>query len=115
MTGTSAPSSDLSLGQSATYTEITSLTNADQVPPAFTDTSITVNELSTINYQLSPVDVGYTTTVGSAYGWTVVNGTTLMGTAPEVTGDNVANPSDVNYSYCLQNQLVRNFSRNSYS
>ena len=52
--GTSAPSSDLSLGQTATYTEITSLTNADQIPPAFTDTSITVNELSTINYQLSP-------------------------------------------------------------
>jgi hypothetical protein len=93
--GTSAPLFDLTLGQSAAYTEITSLTNADQVPPAFTDTSITVDELSTINYQLSPVDVGYTTTVGNAYGWTVVNGTTLMGTAPEVTGDNVANPSDV--------------------
>ena len=92
--GTTAPLFDLTLGQSAAYTEITSLTNADQVPPAFTDTSITVDELSTINYQISPVDVGYTTTVGNAYGWTVVNGTTLMGTAPEVTGDNVANPSD---------------------
>ena len=94
MNGTSAPLFDLSLGQSAAYTEITSLTNADQVPAAFADTSITVDELSTINYQLSPVDVGYTTTVGNAYGWSVVNGTTLMGTAPEVTGDNVANPSD---------------------
>ena len=93
--GTSAPSSDLSLGQTATYTEITSLTNADQIPPAFADTSITVNELSTINYQISPVDVGYTTTIGSAYSWSVVNGTTLTGTAPEVTGDNVSNPSDV--------------------
>ena len=91
---TLAPLFDLSLGQSAVYTEITSLTNADQVPPAFADTSITVDELSTINYQLSPVDVGYITTVGNAYGWTVVNGTTLTGTAPEVTGDNVANPSD---------------------
>ena len=92
--GTSAPSADLTLGTPAIYTEITSLTNADQVPPAFTDTSITVDELSTVNYQLSPVDVGYVTTIGGTPNWSVVNGTTLTGTAPEVTGDNVANPSD---------------------
>ena len=42
-----------------TYTEIPSLTNADQVPPAFSDTTITVNEGEAVNYQLSPVDVNY--------------------------------------------------------
>lgn len=92
--GTSAPLFDLTLGQSAAYTEITSLTNSDLAPPAFSDTTITIDELSTINYQLSPVDVGYVTTVGNAYGWTVVDGTTLSGTAPEVTGYNDVNPSD---------------------
>lgn len=81
-------------GQPVTYTEITSLSNADLAPTAFTDTTITVDELSTVNYQLSPVDVGYVTTIGGTPNWSLVGGTTLMGTAPEVTGDNVTNPSD---------------------
>ena len=92
--GTSAPSFDLTLGQPATYTEITSLSNADLAPVAFTDTTITVDELSAVNYQLSPVDAGYVTTIGSVNGFSIVGGTTLEGTAPEVTGDYVANPSD---------------------
>ena len=92
--GTSAPSFDLTLGQPATYTEITSLSNADLAPVSFTDTTITVDELSAINYQLSPVDAGYVTTIGSGNGFSIVGGTTLEGTAPEVTGDYVANPSD---------------------
>ena len=64
------------------------------VPSAFADTSITVDELSAVNYQLSPVGVGYVTTIGGIPNWSILNGTTLVGTAPEVTGDNVANPSD---------------------
>ena len=82
------------MGNVVTFTEITSLTNADLVPTAFTDTTITVDELSSVNYQLSPVDVGYTTSIGGIPAWTLVDGTTLQGTAPEVTGDNVTNPSD---------------------
>ena len=81
-------------GNAINWTEITSLTNADLIPTAFTDTTITVDELSTVNYQLSPVDVGYTTSIGGIPAWTLVDGTTLQGTAPEVTGDNVTNPSD---------------------
>jgi len=92
--GTFAPAADLTLGQPATYTEITSLTNADLSPSTFPDTAITVDELSAVNYQLSPVDAGYITTIGSVNGFSVVGGTTLEGTAPEVTGDYVANPSD---------------------
>ena len=81
-------------GNAINWTEITSLTNSDLIPAAFTDTTITVDELSTVNYQLSPVDVGYTTSIGGIPAWSLINGTTLFGTAPEVTGDNVANPSD---------------------
>ena len=51
-------------GNAINWTEITSLTNSDLIPAAFTDTTITVDELSTVNYQLSPVDVGYTTSIG---------------------------------------------------
>ena len=92
--GTSAPDADLTLGQPATYTEITSLTNADLAPTAFVDAAITVDELSAINYQLSPSDAGYVTTISGGNGFSVVGGTTLEGTAHEVTGDNVSNPSD---------------------
>ena len=81
-------------GQNITWTEITSLSNADLVPAAFPDTTITVDELSTVNYQLSPVDVGYVTTIGSIPAFSLAGGTTLLGTAPEVTGNNVDNPSD---------------------
>lgn len=81
-------------GNVINWTEITSLSNADLAPPAFADTSITVDELSLVNYQLAPVDVGYVTTIAGTPNWSLVSGTTLMGTAPEVTGDNVANPSD---------------------
>lgn len=77
-----------------TYTEIPSLTDNDLAPAPFADTTITVDELSTVNYQLAPVDVGYTTSIGGIPNWSLVGGTTLYGVAPEVTGDNVANPQD---------------------
>ena len=93
--GTSAPTSAMLFeGNPINWTEITSQTNADLAPSAFADTTITVDELSAVNYQLSPVDVGYTTSIGGIPAWSLVDGTTLQGTAPEVTGDNVANPSD---------------------
>ena len=92
--GIAAPVGVTFEGNLVNYTEITTLSNADLVPPAFTDTTITVDELSAVNYQLSPVDVGYTTTIGGIPAWSLVDGTTLQGTAPEVTGDNVTNPSD---------------------
>lgn len=95
MTATVLPTSAQTFeGNAINWTPITSLTNADLVPTAFTDASITVDELSAVNYQLSPVDVGYVTTIGGTPNWSLVDGTTLVGTAPEVTGDNVTNPSD---------------------
>ena len=81
-------------GNPINWTEITSLTNADLAPPAFADTTITVDELSLVNYQLAPVDVGYVTSIGGTPNWSLAGGHTLLGIAPEVAGDNVANPSD---------------------
>ena len=95
--GTSAPAADLSLGVIGNYTEITSLTNADQIPPAFSSGGVStlfVDELSSVNYQTQPQDTAYTTTfTGLPTGLLAIGGN-IGGTAPEVTGDNVANPSD---------------------
>ena len=92
--GIAAPSGNTFQGNNVNWTEITTLTNADLVPPAFTDTTITVDELSAVNYQVSPQDVGYITTIGGIPAWSIPDGHTLQGTAPEVTGDNATNPSD---------------------
>jgi hypothetical protein len=95
--GTSAPAADGTLGQMAPYTEITSLTNADQIPPAFSSGGVStlfVDELSSVNYQTQPVDTAYTTTFSGLPSGLISNGGDINGTAPEVTGDNVANPSD---------------------
>lgn len=77
------------------WTEITSLTNADLVPAAYTSQTIEVNELSAVNIQTAPADAGYSTTLtdNDASGLTIFNGD-INGTAPEVTSDNVVNPSD---------------------
>ena len=81
-----------------TWTEITSQTNADLVPPVFTAATLTVDELASINYQTQPQDTAYTTTFSGLEGVldTLIDGGAgmLTGTAPEVAQDNVANPSD---------------------
>ncbi len=78
-----------------TYTEIPSLTNADQTPPAFSGLDLTVDEGDSVNYQTQPQDTSYTTTFsGLPSGLINANGGMIQGSAPEVTGDNVANPSD---------------------
>lgn len=87
-----APSAPLVPG--ITYTEIPTEDDPEPLPPAFTDTTITVDELSLVNYQLSPADANYVTTIGGIPNWSIIGGTTLYGIAPEVTGNNVDNPSD---------------------
>ena len=90
MTGTARPADTSEI----IYSEIP--TNADNLyaPSAFTIADLTVNEGATVNYQVSPQDAPYTTTLtGAPTGLTYSLGV-LDGTAPEVTGDNVANPSD---------------------
>lgn len=62
-------------------------------PPAFTDQTITVNEGDAVNFQVSPIDVSYTTTIGGIPDFQLV-GNEIQGTAPQVDGDNVSNPSD---------------------
>ena len=61
--GTSAPTFDLTLGQSATYTEITSLTNADQTPPLFAQSNITQEEGTSVNIQINPAGSTWATSV----------------------------------------------------
>ena len=81
-------------GQAINWTEITSLNNADLVPSAFSGLDLNVNEFASVNYQTQPQDTAYTTTItGLPVGLMAISGT-INGTAPEVTGDNVANPSD---------------------
>lgn len=93
--GTSAPSGGTFEGNSINWTEITSLSNADLVPPAYTSATITVNELSSVNIQLQPADTAYTTSVTDNDGAGLfLIGSNLEGTSPEVLNDNVANPSD---------------------
>ena len=82
------------LGNPIIWTEITSLTNADLAPPAYADQTVSVNELQSVNIQTQPQDTAYTTTFsGLPAGLLSLDGS-VIGTAPEVTGDNVANPSD---------------------
>jgi hypothetical protein len=76
------------------WTEVTSQTNADLAPPAFSAADLTVNELASVNYQTQPADTAYTTTVSGLPLGLIANAGSIFGTAPEVTGDNVANPSD---------------------
>ena len=93
--GTSAPSGGTFEGNAINWTEITSLSNADLVPPAYTSATITVDELSSVNIQLQPADTSYTTSVTDNDGaGLILIGSNLEGSSPEVLNDNVANPSD---------------------
>ena len=95
--GTAIPTTDTFLGNPVTYTEITTLTNADLVPAEFAANTIYIDELSAVNVQLHPTGASYTTSIVDTDGSGLsigVNGIHLNGTSPEVTGDNVSNPSD---------------------
>ena len=92
--GTAAPAGGTFQGNAITWTEVTTLTNADLAPAAYTDTTITVNEFASVNIQLQPQDVGYTTTVSGAPAGLMLFAGALLGTAPEVTGYIGTNDSD---------------------
>jgi len=91
----SAPSGETFMGLPALYTEITSLSNADLTPPAFSGADYSVDELTSVNIQTQPQDTSYVTSItGLPTPLTEAAGGMIQGTAPEVSGDNVANPSD---------------------
>ena len=96
--GTAAPTSAILFeGNPINWTEITSLANADLAPAAFSDTTITVDELSAVNVQLHPSDAPYTTSIvdTNSSGLSLdANGVHLQGSAPEVLNDYTTNPSD---------------------
>ena len=95
MAGVNAPYNMVFDGQTVLFTEITSLTDADLAPSSYGTQALTVDELSAVNIQVAPQDVGYTTSVSSLPTGLAFNGSYLVsGTAPEVANDNVANPSD---------------------
>ena len=94
--GSAAPVAETFVGNQVIYTEITSLTDAALAPVAFTDSTLTVDEFSTVNYQTQPQDTDYVTTFNNLpSSLSSLGAGTINGSAPEVTGDYVANPSDV--------------------
>ena len=87
----SAPSGSESFnGNAVTYTEVTSVTDSDLTPDAFTGSNITQEEGTSVNIQVSPQDASYSTSVdispsGSGL---VYNGSYLLqGTLSDVGSD----------------------------
>ena len=73
------------------------LTNDDSTyfPSAFIDNSITMNELTNLNYQIHPAGATFTTTIANAPVWITqaTNNANITGTSPEVNGDLTNFPS----------------------
>ena len=90
MNGTAAPVDTPEI----TYNAVVTLADALFAPPAFAEPNDNRKRRGGGKpSNLQPLDTSYTTTIGGIPAWTVVGGY-LQGTAPEVAGDNVTNPSD---------------------
>ena len=89
--GASAPSDTATI----TYTEILTGADADYAPDAFSISDLTVDENAAVNYQVAPAGASFTTTVSGLPSGLSLSGNNIVGTAPEVTGLNDVNPSDV--------------------
>ena len=63
MTDTAAPSGVTFAGASVTFTEITSLTNADLAPPAYSQADISQEEGTAVNLQITPAGATWTSSV----------------------------------------------------
>jgi hypothetical protein len=75
-------------GNAINWTEITSLTNADLAPPAFSGLDYTFAEGATVALQVSPQDASWTTTVsGMPDGLSLNGGYAIQGTTRYVFGD----------------------------
>lgn len=88
MAGINAPYNMVFDGQTVLFTEITSLTDADLAPSPFSGPDYTFSEGSTVAIQVSPQDVGYTTSVsGLPQGLSFTGGFAIQGTTRHVYGD----------------------------
>ena len=80
-----APENQTFLGNPVTYTEITTLTNADLAPGSFSYSDYTFAEDASVALQVSPQDATYTTTVsGLPDGLTFTGGYLVSGTTRHV-------------------------------
>jgi hypothetical protein len=76
------------------WNEIPTDVDSNYPPTPFSDQTITINEGDYLNLQIVPTDqTGITTSISANPNFQLINGY-LRGTAPEVIGDNVSNPSD---------------------
>ncbi len=92
--GSSAPTGTFQ-GNAINWSEVTTLTNADLVPSAFSDATVTVDELTAVNVQVHPQGASWATTISDPSGNFSLNSIfNIVGTSPEVTPDNVTNPYD---------------------
>ena len=98
MSGTTPPQDALYtvfMGAAVSYTEVTTLTDADLAPSAFTANTVSVDELSAVNIQIHPAGASWSTSITDPSGnFSLDSISTVTGTAPEVTSDNVTNPYD---------------------
>ena len=92
MVGTAAPTADSTLGVVATYTEITSLSNADLAPPLFSATAITQEEGTNVNIQVTPQGATWSSSVSispSGSGLVYDGYSLVQGTLTDVGADTV--------------------------
>jgi hypothetical protein len=85
-----APSTTTFSGNPVTYTEITSLTNADLTPPQFSGSDITQEEGTNVNIQVTPAGASWTTSVSispSSSGLVYDNYSVIQGTLTDVGSD----------------------------
>ena len=92
MTATSAPTSDSTLGVVGTYTEVTSLTNADLTPSAFSATAVVQEEGTNVNIQVTPAGSTWSSSVSispSGSGLVYDGYSLVQGTLADVGADTV--------------------------
>ena len=76
------------------YNEIATGADANYIPSAFGPQSITINEGAAFNLQIVPAGDANTYNLTGIPAGLAFNGANLVGTAPEVAGDNVTTPSE---------------------
>jgi len=85
-----APSATTFSGNAVSYTEVTSLTNADLTPTQFSGSNITQEEGTAVNIQVTPAGASWTTSVSispSGSGLVYDNYSVIQGTLADVGAD----------------------------